>query len=89
MSHPRYTSEETARRGQALYEERLRAEVDARDRGKFLVLDIETGEYEIDVDELAALQRAKRKNPDAVLYILRVGYPAAYRIGRSFARPRP
>ena len=89
MSHPRYTSEEIARRGQALYEERLRAEVDARDRGKFLVLDIETGEHEIDVDELAALQRAKRKNPDAVLYILRVGYPAAYRIGRSFGRPRP
>ena len=89
MSHPRYTSEEIARRGQALYEERVRAEVDARDRGKFLVLDIETGEYELDVDELAALQRAKRKNPDAVLYILRVGYPAAYRIGRSFAWPRP
>lgn len=89
MSHPRYTSEEIARRGQALYEERLRGEVDPRDRGKFLVLDIETGEYEFDVEELAALQRAKRKNPDAVLYILRIGYPVAYRIGRSFARPRP
>ena len=88
MSHPRFTSEEIARRGQALYEERLRAVVDARDRGKFLVLDIETGEYELDVDELAALQRAKRKNPDAALYILRIGYPAAYRIGRTFERPR-
>lgn len=89
MSHSRYTSEEIARRGQALYEERVRAEVDARERGKFLVLDIETGEYEVDVDELAALQRVKSKNPDAVLYILRVGYPAAYRIGRSLTRPRP
>ena len=89
MSHSRYTSEEIARRGQALYEERLRGIVDARDRGKFLVVDIESGEYEIDVDELAALQRAKRKNPDAALYILRIGYPAAYRIGREFARPRP
>ena len=72
MSHPRYTSEEIARRGLALYEERLRAVVDARDRGKFLVLDIETGEHELDVDELAALQRAKRKNPAAALYILRI-----------------
>ena len=88
MSHPRYTSEEIALRGQALYEGRLRAVVDARDRGKFLVLDIETGEYEIDVDELAALQRAKRKKPDAALYILRIGSPAAYRIGRAFAQPR-
>jgi len=50
VSHPRYTSEEIARRGQALYEERLRAKVDPRDRGKFLVLDIETGEHELDVD---------------------------------------
>lgn len=87
MSHPRYSSEEIARRGQALYEERLRDVVDVRDRGKFLVLDIETGEYELDVDELAALQRAKRKNSDAALYILRIGYPAAYRIGRAFERP--
>jgi hypothetical protein len=87
VSHPRYTSEEIARRGQALYEERLRAVVDARNRGKFLVLDIETGEYELDVDELAALQRAKGKNPDAALYILRIGYPAAYRIGRALERP--
>ena len=88
MSLPRYTSEEIARRGQALYEERLRAEVDASHRGKFLVLDIETGEYELDVDELAALQRARRKKPDAALYILRIGYPAAYRIGRVSARSR-
>jgi hypothetical protein len=62
--------------------------VEARERGKFLVLDIETGDYEIDSDELSALRRAKEKNPDAALYILRVGYPAAYRIGRSFARSR-
>jgi hypothetical protein len=89
MSHPRYTSEEIARKGQALYEERLRGVVDARDRGKFLVVDIETGEYELDVDELAALQRAKRRNPDAALYILRIGYTAAYRIGRGFAPARP
>jgi hypothetical protein len=88
VSHPRYTSEEIARRGQALYDERLRPVVEARERGKFLVLDIETGEYEIDSDELSALRRAKEKNPDAALYILRVGYPAAYRIGRSFARSR-
>ena len=88
MSHPRYTSEEIARRGQALYEGRLRTVVDARDRGKFLVLDIETGEYEIDVDELAALQRAKRKKPDAPLYILRIGSSAAYRIGPASTQPR-
>ena len=88
MSHPRYTSDEVVRRGQALYEERIRAIVEAGHREKFLVLDIETGEYEIDADELAAIDRAKAKNPDAALYMVRVGRPTAYRIGGSCA-PRP
>jgi hypothetical protein len=55
--------------------------VEASHKGKFLVLDIETGEYEMDLSELAALKRAKAKNPAAALYILRVGYSTAYRVG--------
>jgi hypothetical protein len=44
-------------------------------------LDVDTGEYEIDSNEVAAVKRAKAKNPGAALYILRVGSPAAYRVG--------
>ncbi len=81
MSHPRYTSEEIVQRGQALYDQQIRAQVEASHEGKFLVLDIETGEYEIDVSEVAALKRAKAKHPGAAFYILRVGHPTAYRVG--------
>ena len=80
MSHPRYTSEEIARRGQALYEAQIQDKLDATCKGQFLALDIETGEYELDRDEIAALQRAKAKRPDAAFYILRIGYSAAYRL---------
>ena len=66
----------------------IRTNVEPRHGEKFLILEIETGEYEIDADELAAADRARAKNPDAVLYIVRIGHPAAYRIGTSFARPR-
>ena len=83
MPHPRYTSEEIVQHGEALYDQQIRAQVEASHQGKFLVLDIETGEYEMDVSELAALKRAKAKHPDAAFYILRVGYPTAYRIGRQ------
>jgi len=83
MTHPSYTRDEIASRGQKLYEQQIRAKVDAEHKGKFLVLDIETGEYEIDANELGAVKRAKTKNSDAVLYILRVGYPTAYRLGGS------
>lgn len=81
MTHPRYTSEEIAQRGQALYDQQIRAQVETGHQGEFLVVDIETGAYEIDVDELEALQRARAKHPDAALYLLRVGYATAYRLG--------
>jgi hypothetical protein len=80
MSHPKYTSEEIARRGQALYEAQIQDKLDATCKGQFLVLDIETDEYELDTNELPALQRAKAKRPDAALYILRVGYSTTYRL---------
>ena len=83
MPHPRYTSDEIAQRGQVLYDQQIRSKVEPGNKGKFLVLDIETGEYEMDTDELAALKRAKAKNPDAALYILRVCYPTAYKLGRQ------
>ena len=81
MFHPRYTSSEIDQLGQALYDQQIRDKVDSIDKGKFLVLNIETSEYEIDADELVALRRAKARDPDAPLYILRIGYATAYRLG--------
>lgn len=81
MSHPSYTTEEIGKRGQLLYDQKIRDKVEAGNRGKFLVVDITTGEYEIGDTDLAASDRAIDKNPDAVLYGVRIGYPAAYRLG--------
>ena len=83
MPHARYSSDEIADRGQALYDRTIRDQLDASARGKFLALNIDTGEYEIDADERAALKRASAKHPDAALYLLRIGYPTAYRLGRK------
>ena len=89
MPHPRYSSAEIVQRGQVLYDQQIRAHVEASHPGKFLVLDIETGDYEIDADDVAALQRAKAKHPDAAFYILRVGTPTAYRLGGQRLDTRP
>jgi hypothetical protein len=88
MAHPRYSSEEIAERGQALYEREVQGSLGASDRGKFLVLDIKTEDYELDADELAAVQRARAKRPNGAFYIVRVGHPAAFRLGlRMLAAP--
>jgi hypothetical protein len=84
MAHPRYSSDEIVERGQALYDQRIREQVEPRYTGKFLVLDIETGEFEIDADSVAALERATAKHPDPALYLLRVGFPTAVSLGAWF-----
>ena len=76
--------DETVRCGQALYEQKIRAAVDEpKNRGKMLVINVETGEYEMDADDVTAAKRAKARFGDAALFAMRIGYPAAYRIGAS------
>ena len=84
MPYGKYTPEEVESRGEATYARRIRDKVDPEHRGKFLVIDIETGDYEIDADDLAATQQLLATHPNAVIYGLRIGFPAAYRIGAGF-----
>ncbi len=85
MPTTNYTEDEIVLRGQALYEQRIRAAVDqAQDKGKMLVINVETGEYEMDADDVAAAKRAKARFGNAALFTMRIGYPAAYRLGGRF-----
>ena len=81
MTHPRYSSEEIVERGEQMYAHNIRDKVETKYKGKFLALDIETGEYEIDGDMLAALDRAKAKHAEAALYVVRIGFPSAVKLG--------
>lgn len=81
MSYANYTPDEVVDRGEAIYAAKIRGQMTEADTGKFVIVDIDSGEYEIDVSELAAMKRALEKRPRSIVYSLRVGYPAAHRIG--------
>lgn len=72
---------EIAKRGEAIYDEVIRPCIQPQDRGKHLVLDIISGEYEIADDDVTATQRMLARRPEGVLYGLRIGHAAAYRLG--------
>ena len=61
-----------------MYVQQIRDKVDPKHKGKFLVIDIETGDYKIDVDDLGATQQLLATHPNAVIYGLRIGFPTAY-----------
>ncbi|MBC8873698.1 MAG: hypothetical protein H8E44_30030 [Planctomycetes bacterium] len=81
MPYANYSLEEVESRGEEVCEQQIRQDVEVGNKGKFVVIDIETGEYEVDDDDLQAPKRALAKRSDAVLYGLRIGYPAAYTLG--------
>jgi hypothetical protein len=82
MPHPRFSNEEIDRRGQELYDQKIGLLVETEENiGKIIVIDIETGEYEIDSDGLSASHRAMAKHSGAALYGLRIGYDAVEGIG--------
>ena len=51
ISKPRYSKEEFARRGDEIYDRDIRPHIEPGDEGKYVVIDIETGEYEVDREE--------------------------------------
>lgn len=81
MSDFNYTSDEVASRGESIYVNQIRDKVSPDQKGKYLVLDIVTGKFVINDDDLAATKQLLASHPDAVIYGLRIGYPSAYRIG--------
>ena len=83
---PRYSKEEFARRGQAIYDGDIRPRVKAGDEGKFVAVDIETGAFEMDRDDYAATERLLVRQPNAQIWLLRVGHRAAYRFGERPGR---
>jgi hypothetical protein len=80
-SQPRYSKEEFARLGDAIYESQLRPVLEKGDEGKFVAIDIETGAYELDRDELAASDRLLARVPNAQIWLRRIGSRYARHFG--------
>ena len=69
---------EVAIRGEAMYRERIRSLVEPARKGSFVVIDVESGEYEVGAGDAAATRKLLDRRPDAVTYAIRVGHRAAY-----------
>ena len=82
MIGPRYSKEEFARRGDEIYERDIVSHFGPDDEGKFVVIDIETGAYEVDRDEIAASDRLLARRPDAQVWLRRVGSRYARHFGQ-------
>jgi hypothetical protein len=85
-TQPRYDKDEFARRGDALYASRIEPALSPKDVGKFVAIDVETGEYEVDVRQLTACDRLRARIPDAQIWVVRAGSGYVHRFGARSGR---
>jgi hypothetical protein len=73
--------DELASLGGDIFDRQVRPALQPADDGKFVAIDVETGDYEIYEDDYTAVARLRSRIPTADVWLMRAGFPAAYRMG--------
>jgi hypothetical protein len=81
-TEPQRTPEELARLGAEAFDRHVRPTLRPEDDGKFVAIDVVTGDHEIDADDYAAVMRLRARRPSADVWLACVGQPATYRMRR-------
>ena len=90
MGHkPKYELKEFTRRGDSIYKDRIEPTLSPKDKGKYVAIDIETGEYEISRDSMKATMKLYDRIPNAQPWMVRVGYAFVVKFGRHVRASKP
>ena len=65
--------------GRAIYAE-LQSQLEATDKGSFVVIDAVSGDYEVDPSPAAAKRRLKTRRPGITTFTKRIGRPESYKL---------
>lgn len=77
----RYSKQEFARRGDALVATKVRPVLTPADADKFVAIDIESGEFELDKNEMKAADRLRKRVSDPQIWLVHVTLGYLHRFG--------
>lgn len=80
---------EIAKRGNDIYDRVIGSRFEPTSGGKFVVIDVESGDFEVDENEVAATDRLLARHPKAELFLRRIGSPFARRFGYRGPERKP
>ena len=78
---PRRPLDELASLGKDIFDRKVQPGLRPEDDGKFVAIDVKTGDYEMGEDDYKVIANLRSRNPAADIWLMRAGYRAAYRIG--------
>lgn len=71
----RHSLEEVDKLASEIFERRVKPGLHLEDDGKFVAIDVESGEFEIDKDDYTAVTRLHSRLSDPEIWLMRAGYP--------------
>ncbi len=77
-----HNPDELGRLGSELFVRRVHPVLHPEDDGKYVAIDVSSGEFEIDEDDYTAVARLRKRQPEADIWLERAGQPTAHQIRR-------
>ena len=69
--HKKMTYEEQKQRGESIYDAQIRHRIAPEDEGKFVLVDVLTGDYESAERSVEARVNLRQRRPEAVIHTMR------------------
>ena len=79
----RLPDREIADRGKAIYRNRLKELLEPTSRDKLVAIDVESEDYEVADETLDAMDRLLERQPEAQIWVERIGHPVVFYARRS------
>lgn len=70
-----------AEKGQEIYDAKLKQELEAKEIGRFVAIDVVSGNYFLGDSILEAVELARDRYPGRLVHTVRVGYPGVFEMG--------
>lgn len=80
------TPDKIAEAGERLYADRHKETLEREHMGKFVAIDLVTGEAYVDPRPEEAMKKARAAAPQALIHLIRIGSPGAFKVSYA-ARP--
>ena len=75
---PAVNKERLVAQGEALYQQRLKSQLDPTYHGQIVAIEVESGDYFIGKSVTEAARKAREKYPEKVFYFVKIGLPAVH-----------
>lgn len=81
MTEQTLTPEQIAGLGEKLYQEKLKSILEPTQIGKFVAIEVVSGDYFVGDTIIEAMQQGREKYPDRLFHTIKIGYKGVYKMG--------